>query len=130
MIIPVLYFVLTFVTVAVLAWSGLSLLRNPEDPLADRLEELQAFCREARIDAVQFFVNILPGKDGLVHVSQMAPDFGNMNQAIFTGQNVKMAWFMFPKWLPILSRIRINLLPKASRSKFGLPKLIPRGGLT
>ena len=26
-----------------------------------RLQELLAFCREARVDAVQFFVNILPG---------------------------------------------------------------------
>jgi len=38
----VVFFVLTFVTLAALLWSGLMLFQNQEDPLRDRLEELQA----------------------------------------------------------------------------------------
>jgi len=37
-----LFFVLTFVTLAALLWSGLLLFGTQEDPLQDRLEELQA----------------------------------------------------------------------------------------
>ncbi len=39
---PVLFFLLTFATLAALLWSGLMLLRSEENPLRDRLEELQA----------------------------------------------------------------------------------------
>ena len=37
-----LFFVFAFLTLAVLAWSALELFREREDPLGDRLEELQA----------------------------------------------------------------------------------------
>jgi tight adherence protein C len=38
----VIFFVLCFATLAALAWSGIMLFRNQEDPLGDRLDELQA----------------------------------------------------------------------------------------
>ncbi len=38
----VLFFILTFATVAALAWAGMSLLTVEENPLADRLQELQS----------------------------------------------------------------------------------------
>lgn len=38
----VAFFLLTFATLAALLWSGLMLFQNQEDPLRDRLEELQA----------------------------------------------------------------------------------------
>ncbi len=37
----VIFFVLAFLTVAALVWSSIELFREQEDPLADRLEELQ-----------------------------------------------------------------------------------------
>ncbi len=39
---PVLFFLLAFATLTALLWSGLMLLRSDENPLRDRLEELQA----------------------------------------------------------------------------------------
>ena len=58
----------------------------------------------ARIQPFGAFVNILPGKDGLVHVSQMAPDFvQDPYQFVTEGQQVKV-------WVTeIDSQGRINL---------------------
>lgn len=39
---PVLFFLFAFATIAALIWSGMELLRDEEDPLDDRLQELQA----------------------------------------------------------------------------------------
>lgn len=39
---PAVFFLLTFATLAALLWSGMMLFQNQEDPLRDRLEELQA----------------------------------------------------------------------------------------
>ena len=41
MLIPGVFFVLAFVTLTALVWSGFELFRNEEDPLAGRLSELQ-----------------------------------------------------------------------------------------
>jgi tight adherence protein C len=41
MLIPVVFFLLMSLTLAALAWSAIELFRNREDPLGDRLEELQ-----------------------------------------------------------------------------------------
>jgi tight adherence protein C len=38
---PVIFFTLTFATIAAIFWTGYHLLRSQEDPLADRLSELQ-----------------------------------------------------------------------------------------
>src|SRR5215472_11827615 len=40
--IPILFFVLTFTTVAALIWGAMQLLTVEENPLADRLQELQS----------------------------------------------------------------------------------------
>lgn len=42
MLTALIYFLLAFSTIAALAWSGYHLFHEQEDPLADRLEELQA----------------------------------------------------------------------------------------
>jgi len=42
MLVPALFFVLAFVTLAALAWAAIMLFQNQEDPLSDRLDELQA----------------------------------------------------------------------------------------
>ncbi len=76
MLIPALFFVLMFATLAVLAWSGIELFRNQENPLEDRLEELQA---HAMVTATQtprrragggflnsflYLVSLVPGGEG------------------------------------------------------------------
>ena len=38
----IIYFIFVFAAVAAMAWSGVKLLEPQEDPLGDRLEELQA----------------------------------------------------------------------------------------
>src|SRR5215467_9456561 len=42
MLYPIVFFVLSFVTVAALVWAGIQLLTVEENPLADRLSELQS----------------------------------------------------------------------------------------
>ncbi len=42
MLVDIVFFILAFATTAALLWSGMELLRDQEDPLGDRLEELQS----------------------------------------------------------------------------------------
>src|SRR5712692_2164956 len=42
MLLLIIFFVLMFITVAAVLWSGMELFREQEDPLGDRLVELQA----------------------------------------------------------------------------------------
>lgn len=70
---PALFFLLVFATVAALLWSGYELFRNQEDPLSDRLEELQAHAiagstqaprRRAKggfLGGFLYFVSLVPG---------------------------------------------------------------------
>lgn len=73
MILSVLYFIAMFAVVAALIWSGLELLHTEENPLDDRLEELQSQAlvsanRGPRrkvgggfVNNVLFFISRLPG---------------------------------------------------------------------
>src|ERR1700736_1607991 len=73
MIIPALFFAFAFVTLAALMWSGYELFRDQEDPLGDRLEELQAHAivtnhRGPRrkggggfLNSFLYFVSLVPG---------------------------------------------------------------------
>src|SRR5260370_27786708 len=76
MIIPALFFLLTFATLIALVWSGYELFRNQEDPLEDRLTELQAHAMVTAATAPRrrggggflnnflYFVSLIPGGDG------------------------------------------------------------------
>jgi tight adherence protein C len=74
---PALFFVLMFATLAALAWSGFELFRDKEDPLGDRLEELQAHAmatsaRVARrrggiLNNFLYLISLVPGGDGWLH---------------------------------------------------------------
>ena len=75
MIVPGLFFALMFATLAALVWSGQALFRNREDPLADRLEELQlhAMAAGARLprrrgggllNNALYLISLVPGGDG------------------------------------------------------------------
>lgn len=71
MLLPILFFVLMFGTIAVLVWSGMELFREQEDPLGDRLEQLQEHAmtttRAARrraaggLNTVLFIISLVPG---------------------------------------------------------------------
>jgi tight adherence protein C len=75
MLTDVLFFVLTFATLVALARSGYELFRNQEDPLADRLEELQAHAMATPtatsrrrggggfLNSFLYYISILPGGD-------------------------------------------------------------------
>ena len=77
MLIPALMFIALFAILAALLWSGYLLFRNQEDPLGDRLEELQAHAvvsgtigsarRKAGggfFNSLLYFVSLVPGGDG------------------------------------------------------------------
>jgi len=75
MLIPALFFTLMFATLIALLWSGFELFRDREDPLADRLEELQshAIARVAYeprrrggglLNNLLYFISLVPGGDG------------------------------------------------------------------
>jgi tight adherence protein C len=71
-----LFFLFAFLTLGALMWSGYELFRDQEDPLGDRLEELQAHAmvsghraprRKAGggfLNSFLYFVSLFPGGDG------------------------------------------------------------------
>ena len=77
MLTPIVFFHLLFATVAAMLWSGYMLFREQEDPLGDRLEELQAHAlvstsaRAPRrkggggvFNSFLYFISLIPGGDG------------------------------------------------------------------
>jgi tight adherence protein C len=75
MLIPALFFVLVFATLAALLWSGFELFRNQEDPLEDRLEELQAHAVATAVqmprrrgggflNSFLYLISLAPGGEG------------------------------------------------------------------
>jgi tight adherence protein C len=76
MLLLVLYFVLAIVTIAALLWSGFELFRPREDPLAERLENLQASAMATSsiksrrrggggfFNNVLYVVSLIPGGEG------------------------------------------------------------------
>lgn len=73
MLLPALFFLFAFVTLTALMWSGYEIFRNQEDPLGDRLEELQAHAMVATsraprrkagggfLNSFLYFVSLFPG---------------------------------------------------------------------
>jgi tight adherence protein C len=77
MMIQALYFVLLFATLSALIWSGFELFRDKEDPLAARLEELQAHSiarggrtvrrRGGFFNNFLYLISLIPGGDNWLH---------------------------------------------------------------
>src|ERR1017187_7413868 len=78
MLTNLLFFLLTGTTLTVLLWTGVELFRTQEDPLGDRLEELQSqalvVARTARrkttgrgLDRILVLVGQVPGGEGWLH---------------------------------------------------------------
>src|SRR2546423_12545216 len=68
----ILFFVLMFITVAAVLWSGMELFREQEDPLGDRLVELQAHAMVSAsqaprrrggglLNTILYIVSLVPG---------------------------------------------------------------------
>jgi tight adherence protein C len=81
MALAILFFALTSATLIALAWSGYELLRRREDPLAGRLEELQAhaMARSARaqrrrgggvLNNILYVISLVPGADDWLRESE------------------------------------------------------------
>ena len=76
MLFPAVFFALAFATVATLIWSGFELFRDREDPLADRLQVLQAHAMAGgsltprrrsgggALNGLLFLISLFPGGDG------------------------------------------------------------------
>jgi tight adherence protein C len=76
MLIDATFFIWTFVTIVALAWSGYELFRVKEDPLGDRLEELQAYAMASKstiesrrrggggfLNTFLYYISVFPGGD-------------------------------------------------------------------
>lgn len=76
MLLDATFFLWVFVTIVALAWSGYELFRVKEDPLGERLEELQAFAMAGKANAESrrrggggflntflYYISIFPGGD-------------------------------------------------------------------
>src|SRR4051812_8019996 len=81
MLTDLLFFLLTGGTLTLLGWSAFELFRNVEDPLGDRLEELQAHAMAAAraprrkagasgAGRILYFVSLFPGGDDWVRGSE------------------------------------------------------------
>lgn len=82
MLVAGVFFVLSFATIVALLWSGIVLFRNQEDPLGDRLEQLQAHAvvstertslrrrRGGFLNGLQFLVSLVPGGEGWLRSSE------------------------------------------------------------
>src|SRR6188508_3888054 len=82
MLINLLFFLLAGGTLTLLLWTGMEIFRNQEDPLADRLEELQSqamvvAARAARrkgsgtgLDRILYLVSLFPGGDDWIRGSE------------------------------------------------------------
>jgi tight adherence protein C len=102
MVLSLIFAVLAFVTLALMLWSGMELLRNKEDPLGDRLEELQSNAMVAasrqsrRISGGGFFgwflylVSLVPGGDGWIRDNEK-----RLNQAGVRKKQAVAIYLMF-----------------------------------
>src|SRR4051794_16217935 len=82
MITDVLFFMMAGATLMLIAWSGMELFQNQEDPLGDRLEELQSqamvvAARTSRrktggggIGRILYVVSLFPGGDDWIRGSE------------------------------------------------------------
>ena len=74
----ILFFALAFATMSAIAWSAVMLLEQREDPLKDRLQELQATVsassrsqrRATRSNTFLYVVSMLPGMDDYLHSTE------------------------------------------------------------
>src|SRR5882757_9209912 len=115
MLLLALFFVLTFATVAALLWCAFELFRDREDPLADRLEALQAHAMatsavKARrrgggfVNNLLYVISLIPGGEdwladaedelGQAGFSRKALAVYTVFQIVFLGFMVGVMWWI------------------------------------
>ncbi len=91
MLIATFFFVLTLITVAALIWSGMALARGTEDPLAARLEELQALSptsttrrvvrrRGGVLNSVLYAISLVPGGEDWLRETEQELAYAGQRQ--------------------------------------------------
>src|ERR1044071_2394477 len=79
MIADLLFFLITGATLMLLAWSGMELFQSQEDPLGERLEELQTQAmvaaprtsrRKGSRSRILYVVSLFPGGDDWIRGSE------------------------------------------------------------
>src|SRR5262245_5147070 len=97
--ITLLFFVLMFLAIAAMAWSGLQLLQPAENPLDDRLGELMASRRQTEgrgnkrrlgggfLNNFLYVLELIPGFDSVLEESE-----GLLKQAGFRNREA-LAWY-------------------------------------
>ena len=91
MLTATVFFILTLATVAALIWSGVSLARGSEDPLAARLEELQALAptstsrravrrRGGVLNGVLYAISLAPGGEDWVRETERELAYAGVRQ--------------------------------------------------
>src|SRR6266568_7339139 len=97
-----LFFLLTFATIATLIWAAIELFQVQEDPLADRLQELQssALVSSARtirrsgqggfLNWILYMVSIVPGGEDWLSETEK-----ELNQAGLRNRQVVAAYVLF-----------------------------------
>jgi len=91
MLMPLFFVTLAAATLAALVWSGVELFRGREDPLAARLEELQAYAmstsalrtvrrRGGFINSFLYLISLVPGGEGYLRDTEEQLVQGGMRQ--------------------------------------------------
>ncbi len=133
MLTPIVFFLLLFATVAAMLWSGYMLFREQEDPLGDRLEELQAHAlvstsaRAPRrkggggvFNSFLYFISLIPGGDGwLRETERELAQAGIRNKQAIAIYSMGLIAFMlfliagslYLQWDSDLSQRLVALLP-------------------
>src|SRR5882762_3574893 len=110
----ILFFVLMFATLIAMFWSGFLLFRNQEDPLGDRLEELQnhAMVSSARaprrkgggvLNSFLYFISLFPGgEDWLPSTERELAQAG-------VRRKQALAWYIFGHLIFLLTALGVML---------------------
>jgi tight adherence protein C len=110
----ILFFVLIFATLVALFWSGYLLFRNQEDPLGDRLEELQnhAMVSSARaprrkgggvLNSFLYFISLFPGGEDWLRSTER-----ELAQAGIRRKQ-SLGWYIFGHLLFLLTALGVML---------------------
>lgn len=148
MLTPIVFFLLLFATVAAMLWSGYMLFREQEDPLGDRLEELQAHAlvstsaRAPRrkggggvFNSFLYFISLIPGGDGwLRETERELAQAGIRNKQAIAIYSMGLIAFMlfliagslYLQWDSDLSQRLVALLPALILGWLIPPQLLHR----
>ncbi len=125
----ILFFVLIFATLVAIFWSGFLLFRNQEDPLGDRLEELQnhAMVSSARaprrkgggvLNSFLYFISLFPGGEDWLRSTER-----ELAQAGIRRKQ-SLAWYIFGHLLFLFTALGVMLY-----FQWGNPLTTQLGGL-